>query len=127
VQEESNGFWGKVAQVGIIALMGWALLTAHSSSKQSATNGARIAAWHTQLGAEPSGAAPAHAMVTAVGRYQGVSMGPVEGLEFAQRSMVKAHREIRERNYAGALGTLRLALEDTGLRCREVHGRLECN
>ena len=49
-----------------------------------------------------------------------------QGLDFAQRSMVRAADQILQSDAKAALKTLLIGLEETGLRCTPAKDHLEC-
>jgi hypothetical protein len=115
----NESFWQK-ACVGLLILLvglaGWGLKKVYDVDMRTGRMEERMLAWHTPLGT----ATPAIQLA----QYE-KQMSPAQRVEFAQRSMVKAVKEIMRGEEDKALKTLLLALEDTGLRCQPGRGEEE--
>lgn len=113
-----------VALAAVLGLSGWALTGIHDLDLARERIETRMAIWHTPIG---SASLDADGAVFALDQGSHLAGGdPYAQREFAQRAMVRAYNSILARDYDGALKSLRTGLEETGLKCYESKGRLDC-
>src|SRR3990172_5286954 len=123
----SENIWAKAA-AGAFALLAliatWGVKKVYEVDIKVTRIEAKLDIWTTPLAAPPgdrSALDDGFGLTLISAPYQ-----RQQGLDFAQRSMVRAAEQILQNDAKAALKTLLIGLEETGLRCVPVKDHLEC-
>jgi len=127
-----DNLWPKLA-VGLVVLVllplgGWNLSETYDIRQVVTRIDAKLEIWMTT----PRGASEDQGSIPWVSDYYDAKLllasqyRGQQGLDFAQRSMVRAADQILQKDPAGALKTLLIGLDETGLRCSPAGDHLEC-
>jgi hypothetical protein len=107
----------------VLALSGWGLNKVYEVDRKVDHIDNLITIWTTPVPRPPNFRDPAirPAVYYPAGEYRGA-----QGADFAQKSMYLAASQLLQKDTDGALKTLLLGLEATGLKCVPAGDHLDC-
>jgi hypothetical protein len=112
--------WSKAAAAAFVMLTGiagWGLKKVYDVDIRVTRIDAKLEIWMTPERAEYDEAS--YGIVLA-------GYSPQQSAEFARKAMVRAANQLLVKDTDGALKTLLIGLDETGLRCSPVGDHLEC-
>jgi hypothetical protein len=114
-----------------LAIGGWGLATTHGIAVKQAANTAQIeridylVRFFHRVEIQPP-AETEDAVYLATWRAEPVGENPQYALDVLRRAAIYAVERIKSGDSDGAVKALRIGLEETGLRCEDTKGGLEC-